>query len=187
MTGKTNPLSDPAKTGSDSQIIEGLKRRDPGAMTDLYDRHGSIVYSVVCRMVGTGGKAEEIVQETFLCVWTRAHLIEGTAGALGPWLLTIARNLALASNTACDQQRRSEPTSHAFMSAPASFDPTRPFSNHTERLRRAFTDLAPEQRAVIELTYFENLSQTEISELMGKPLGVVKIWMRTALGVLRKS
>lgn len=79
----------------DSRTIEGLKRRDPCAMKDLYDRYGRLVYSVVYRIIGNGGETEEIVQETFLRVWTRAHLIDDSRATLGPWVLAIARNLAI--------------------------------------------------------------------------------------------
>jgi len=64
-------------------------------MVDLYDRYGRIVYSVVYRIVRNSGEAEEIVQDIFLRVWTRAHLVEDSCSTLGPWLLTITRNLAL--------------------------------------------------------------------------------------------
>jgi RNA polymerase sigma-70 factor (ECF subfamily) len=71
---------------NDIQTIAGLKRQDPGAMVDLYDRYGRIVYSVVYRIVRNSGEAEEIVQEIFLRVWTCAHLVEDSCRTLGPWL-----------------------------------------------------------------------------------------------------
>jgi len=157
-------------------------------MTELYDRYGRIVHSVVYRIVGNAGEAEEIVQEIFLRVWMRAHLIDDSRSALRPWLLTLTRNLAI------DYRRKAgfrvgdaEPTSGELISAPVCFAPARATSDHGERLRRAIADLPPEQRTVIAFAYVEGMSQAEISERMGKPLGTVKTWARTALGNLRKE
>jgi RNA polymerase sigma-70 factor (ECF subfamily) len=157
-------------------------------MADLYDRYGRIVYSIVNRIVGNSGEAEEVVQEIFLRVWTRTHLIDGTRATVAPWLQTIARNLAIDHiRTAAHQDQRRDPVSYQFIPAPVSFQPALRLSNDAEQLRRAFDALTPNQRTVIEFAYFDGLTQNEIAERLGKPLGTIKTWARTALNVLRKS
>ena len=157
-------------------------------MADLYDRYARILYSVVYRIVGNGGEAEEIVQEIFLRVWTRAHLIDDSRTKLRPWLLTIAHNLAIDHlRKAGGRVGNLERIPDEFIPAAASFVPTRYRSDHAERLRRAIADLPHEQQTVIAFAYVEGMSHSEISERMGKPLGTVKTWSRTALGSLRKS
>jgi RNA polymerase sigma-70 factor, ECF subfamily len=178
-------LSASREKESDSRTIEGLKRRDPGAMTALYDRYGRIVYSVVYRIVGNGGEAEEIVQESFFRVWKRAHLIDDSCDTLRPWLLIIARNLSIDHlRSANGRNRCFERWGYNFLPVPVPMDH---FSDHAEQLRRAFVDLPLEQRTVLEFAYFEGLSQTEIADRMQKPLGTVKTWVRTGLENLRKS
>jgi len=155
-------------------------------MSDLYERYGRIVYSVVYRMIGNGGEAEEIVQEVFLRVWTRAHQIDASCGALGPWILTIARNASIDYiRTKSNRAWRFEPAYSDLMADPASLGPT--ISDRATEIRGAFKNLPAEQRNVIELAYFEGLSQSEISERIGRPLGTVKTWARLALGSLRRS
>jgi RNA polymerase sigma-70 factor (ECF subfamily) len=171
---------------SDSQIIGGLKERDPTSMSDLYDRYGGMVYAVAYRMVRNRGEAEDLVQERFLRVWTRAHLIDDSRGTLRPWLLTITRNVVIDHVRAKDGCAwRFEPTSYEQVPDAASYCPE--LAQRRERLLGAFAQLPADQRSAIEFAYFEGLSQSEISERMGRPLGTVKTWLRTALGSLRTS
>jgi RNA polymerase sigma factor (sigma-70 family) len=169
----------------ESRIIDGLKCRDPGAMHDLYLCHGRLVYSAVLRIVGNGGEAEEIAQETFLRVWTRAYLIDNSAGTLRPWLLTIARNLSIDYLRAA-RDRHFEYTNYESFPSPTVCHPQGFSSDRAGVLRDALAGLPPEQRAVIEFTYFEGMSKTEIAARMRKPVGTVKTWSRAALINLRK-
>src|SRR3954464_3789282 len=79
----------------DPDLAARLKRRDPQAMADLYDRYGRLAYSVILRIVRDGATAEDLVQETFLRVWNRMQGFDCERGSLGPWLLAIARNRAI--------------------------------------------------------------------------------------------
>ena len=92
--------------GNEQDLIERLHRRDPDAMSDLYDRYSRIVYSVIMRVVRNAAVAEELSQETFLRAWNRSGDFDATRGKIGPWLLTIARNRAIdyLRSTAGQQQ-----------------------------------------------------------------------------------
>lgn len=93
-------------TGSDSELMERLRRRDPDAMSDLYDRYGRVVFSVILRIVRNAAVAEELSQEAFLRAWNRAEGFDADRGRIAPWLLTIARNRAInyLRSTAGQQQ-----------------------------------------------------------------------------------
>src|ERR1022692_619175 len=78
-------------------LIVRLQHRDPKALAELYDSYGRAAFALVLRVVRDRAIAEDLVQETFLRVWNRAHLIDSEKGALGPWLLAIARNRAIRS------------------------------------------------------------------------------------------
>jgi len=86
--------------------MERLRRRDPDAMSDLYDRYGRVVYSVILRIVRNAAVAEELSQEAFLRAWNRAEGFDADRGRIAPWLLTIARNRAInyLRSTAGQQQ-----------------------------------------------------------------------------------
>src|SRR5947209_17849419 len=79
----------------DAALAARLKDRDTRAMSDLYDRYGRLAYSVIFRIVRNGAAAEDLVQETFLRVWNRVQSFDAEKGALGHWVLTVARNRAI--------------------------------------------------------------------------------------------
>lgn len=174
----------------DEDLARRLRQRDARAMSDLYDRFGRLAFSVILSIVRDASTAEDLVQETFLRVWNRIHAFEAGRGALGPWLLAIARNRAI------DHVRslRSRMDRNSFeldaREHPSLFvDMERDVFN-TDRARlikRAISRLNENQRTVIELAYYEGLSQTEMAEKMGQPLGTVKTWVRSALRSLREE
>lgn len=173
----------------DRALAERLQRRDPQAVAELYDRYGRLVYALIFRIVRDTGVAEDLVQETFLRVWNRSKGFDAEKGALGPWLLAVARNRAIDYlRSTIGRLRNSlelEETEH-----PSQFlDLEKEIlnSDRVRRVRDAFQRLSPNQREVIEMAYFQGLSQTEMAEKMGQPLGTVKTWVRTALQILREE
>jgi RNA polymerase sigma-70 factor, ECF subfamily len=174
--------------GDDSELAARLKRRDPNAMADLYDRYGRLVYSLIFRVVRDTGIAEDLTQETFLRVWNRVHAFDTEKGALGPWVLTVARNRAIDYLRSVDGRMKQGALDLEVLERPGAFsDLDRDIvnSDRARRLRAAFARLNPNQQMVIELAYFEGLSQTEMAERTKQPLGTVKTWVRSALKVLR--
>jgi RNA polymerase sigma-70 factor, ECF subfamily len=172
---------------SDAELARRLQRRDPKALADLYDRYGRLVYALIVRVVRDGGIAEDLVQETFLRAWNRMQGFDAEKGGLGPWLMAVARNRAIDYlRSAAGRMRNAtelQDTEH-----PALFADMEKEMLNSDRVRRvkvAMEKLAPTQRTVIELAYFEGLSQAEMADRMGQPLGTVKTWVRTALKSLR--
>jgi RNA polymerase sigma-70 factor (ECF subfamily) len=175
---------------SDPDLAERLKRREPQAMADLYDRYGRLTYSVILRMVRDPHLAEDLVQETFLRVWNRVQAFDSERGALGPWLLAVARNRAIDYLRSVDGRMARSSFELVEMENPSLFanlEKQVVVSDQASRIRRAMSKLSASQRSVIELAYFEGLSQTEMAEKMGQPLGTIKTWMRTALKNLRED
>jgi RNA polymerase sigma-70 factor (ECF subfamily) len=173
---------------SDPELAGRLKRRDPQAMADLYDRYGRLVYSLIVRIVRDGALAEDLMQETFLRVWNRGQAFDEERGALGPWLLTVARNRAIDYIRSVDGRMARSAYELVEMENPALFanlESQMVNSDQARRIREALTKLNPTQRSVIELAYFDGLSQTEMAEKMGQPLGTIKTWVQTALRNLR--
>lgn len=173
--------------GSDVELIERLQRHDPQALADLYDRYGRLVYSLILRVVRDSGTAEDLVQETFLRVWNRAQGLDSNKGSIGPWLLAVARNRAIDYLRSAGGRERNalefEETDHPALYTDMEHDLIT--SDSARRIKTAMDRLSPNQRQVIELAYFEGLSQTEMAERMGQPLGTVKTWVRAALKNLR--
>ncbi len=174
---------------SDRNLALRLKRRESAAMSELYDRFGRVAYSVIFTIVRDTGIAEDLVQETFLRVWNRMNAFDAERGALGPWLLTVARNRAIdhirsaearMSRNAYELEERQHPS--LFANAEQEIVT----ADEVRRIQSALASLNKNQKRVIELAYFEGLSQTEIAEKLGEPLGTVKTWARSALKRLRE-
>jgi RNA polymerase sigma-70 factor (ECF subfamily) len=171
----------------DTNLVARMQRRDPNALAELYDRYGRITFSLIIRIVRDAATAEDLVQETFLRVWNRVHGFDAQKGSMGPWLLAVARNRAIDYLRSAGGRERNavefEESDH-----PALYcDMERELltSDKVRRVKLAVEKLSPNHRQVIELAYFEGLSQTEMAERMGQPLGTVKTWVRAALKTLR--
>ena len=175
------------RTEGDAELVLRLQRRDPQALADLYDRYGRLVYSLILRVVRDTGVAEDLVQETFLRVWNRVQGFDAEKGSVGPWLLAVARNRAIDYLRSTTGRARNslelEATEHPALFSDMEKDLLR--SDRTRRVKDAMGKLTANQRQVIEMAYFEGLSQTEMADRMGQPLGTVKTWVRTALKILR--
>jgi RNA polymerase sigma-70 factor (ECF subfamily) len=183
-------LSDSA---NDAELARRLQRREHQAMADLYDRFGRLAYSLIYAIVRDTGVAEDLVQETFLRIWNRVQGFDPDRGALGPWLLAVARNRAIdyirsararMDRNVCELdffERAEHGTSRNFV------DMERDVLNadSARRIKAAMASLNQNQQKVIELAYYEGLSQTEMAERLGQPLGTVKTWVRTALKHLK--
>jgi RNA polymerase sigma-70 factor (ECF subfamily) len=171
-------------------LTEGSRRHDPQAVGDLYDSMGAMVYSVILEIVRDPAIAEDLVQDTFVRVWKQSHQFSGDAGSLDRWLLAIARNSSIdylrAIRRKPEQGGHSTDAEGRWGYLPEAFELP---SGAADALavRDAIRRLAPQPRRVIELAYYQGLSQTEIAERMGQPLGTIKTWTRGALKSLREA
>ena len=174
----------------DRELAERLKRRDQQAMGDLYDRYGRLAYALIYRIVKDNGIAEDLMQETFLRVWNRAAAFDSDKGSLGAWVMTVARNRAIDYIRSVQNRMRENIYELDASDNPVLFTTIEASilnSDRARRLKQAFESLSANQRLVIELAYYEGLSQTEMAERIKQPLGTVKTWCRTALLKLREE
>ena len=174
----------------DGDLAQRLRARDGGAMRELYDRYGRLVYSLILRVVRNSAVAEDLVQETFLRVWNRMQAFDQERGALGPWVLAVARNRAIDYLRSTDGRMSAGTLELDRLELPGQFCDFEDRALSLDRARRlkdAFEKLTPNQKIVVELAYYEGLSQTEMAERLKQPLGTVKTWVRSALQVLREE
>jgi RNA polymerase sigma-70 factor, ECF subfamily len=174
----------------DADLAAKLRARDPRAIARLYKRYGRAAYSLILRMVRDRAAAEDLVQETFFRIWNRARSFDRRRGALGPWILTFARNRAI------DHLRSASGRGAAGALELSRWEPTGLFTqiedsalsiDRLRRLKAAFEKLPPHQRTAIELAYFEGLTYTEMAERIEQPLDTVKTSVRMALKTLRQA
>lgn len=174
--------SDAASTEPlDSALLRRVGEGDRDAFEQLYERYARAVFGLALRRLGDRDQAEDALQETFASVWRSARSYRPERGPAAPWLFAVARNAVV------DRARaRREPTAEPLDTASAEAGP----AERAEagwvawRLHRAFEDLPPAERVVLELAYWGGMSQSEISEFLAIPLGTVKTRTRNGLARL---
>lgn len=193
MNPSERELSYSSETRSNADDVALIRRMcdaDETALGALYDRWVRSLYSLILQMLKDPDEAEDVVEETFWQAWRKASSYEPSKGAVSTWLLTIGRRKAL-DRIRARRRYKEEPIGRdqTFANLPApGLDP----SEQTEgqelkaHVRAALQELPSEQREVLELGYFKGLSQTEIAEATGQPLGTVKTRMRLAMQKLRE-
>jgi len=180
-------------SANDAELARRLQKREPQAMADLYDRFGRLAYSLIFSIVRDTGVAEDLVQETFMRVWNRAGAFDAERGALGTWLMAVARNRAIDHiRSASARMDRNvyeldlfERPEHGTSSSLVDMDRDVLNADSARRVKAAMAKLSQNHQKVIELAYYEGLSQTEMAERLGQPLGTIKTWVRTALKHLK--
>src|SRR5580704_14710504 len=141
----------------EGDLARRLKARDPHAMSDLYNRYGRVAYSLIYRIVRNGAASEDLVQETFLRVWNRVQSFDPDKGALGPWVLTVARNRAIDYVRSVDGRMSQGALELDRLENPilfSNFEDTALTIDRVQRLKGAVEKLSPNQRLVIELAYY---------------------------------
>lgn len=154
------------------------------ALREVYDRLGGRVLAIGRAILGDGAEAEDVVQETFVEVWRRAKEYDPARGAPEAWVVVIARTRALNRRRARVGAGRTADAAAREPDAPVPApDELAAIAAGRSRLASALEQLPVEQRKVIELAYFEGLSQREIADKLAQPLGTIKT--RAKLGLER--
>ena len=177
----------------DLTLLQRIAARDDAAMAELYDRHSRVAYAIVRRIVQSPSDAEEVLQETFVRVWSRADTYDARLGSPAAWVVRIARNRAIDRLRA--RQARADvnaPVPVADRDArgrelPSPDTPETVLqSTHAAlAIRGAVAALPAAQRALIEAAFFEGYTHQELSARFGVPLGTVKTRIRSGLVSLR--
>ncbi len=172
----------------DLELVNRVAQGDERAFLMLYDRYAARIYALTLRILNDSMLAEEATQDTFLKLWSRARLYLSERGSLLLWLLTIARRTALDRLRL--EARRPMLSDANDPEDGWQFIPdldTVPEESRWRSLYFAVQSLQPEHRQVIELAYYQGLSQSEIAEVLGWPLGTVKTRLRAAMEHLREK
>jgi RNA polymerase sigma-70 factor (ECF subfamily) len=192
------PPRSPRASDGDADLLRRMASGDESALGALYDRWSAQVHALVLHLLRDGDEAEDVVEEVFWQAWRQAARYESARGTVATWMLTIARSRAL-DRLRARRRLREEPMPETASDTEIDERAEDPsvFTEAGERrkiVRAALEALPQEQREALELAYFGGLSQTEIAEKTGLPLGTVKTRMRLAmlklkerLSVLRES
>ena len=196
-TAATEPASMVGSPEADLALVRRMQAGDEQALSVFYGRWFPVVNCLVARILKSAEDVEDVVEETFWQAWRQASRFSADRGSVQNWLLTIARSRALDRLRAARRLREDsiddapagEPeNASAAVTLPSTSDPSLD-AEHSERKQLvvvALSELPREQREALELGYFGGLSQTEIAERTGQPLGTVKTRMRLAMLKLKE-
>jgi RNA polymerase sigma-70 factor (ECF subfamily) len=167
---------------ADEPLLRLVAGGDSRALRSLYDRHAPAALALAFRILRTRSEAEEVVQDAFVEVWRRAKAFDPRRGTASSFVLNVCRSRAL-------DRLRARGTAERTAAASAREEPEPPplpiesavQRQDRERVQRALAALPAEQRGTIELAYFAGLTQREIADRLGQPLGTVKTRVRLAL------
>ncbi len=174
---------------ADTDLVERLGQRDEQALLALYRRYGGLVYSVAWRILDNAQDAEEVTQDVFLRLWRPGHGYDSTRGSLAAWLSITARHAAIDRFR---KTRRREPGSlvTSIDQSPQLWETLSAETGDEDERRRSVAAmvhrLAEPQREAIILAFFYGLPQSEIAEVLNRPLGTVKSHIRQGMERLRQ-
>jgi RNA polymerase sigma-70 factor (ECF subfamily) len=175
-----------------SSLLPAVAHGDLAAFEQLYDRHSSTLYAVLLRILSNPDDAQEVLQETFVKAWTNAKMFDSVRGSDVAWLISIARSRGIdrlrsrrVRGDREDEAGRAMSSSAGFVEARTGADDAMQ-SEERMAVRGALAELPEPQRIALSLAYFEGLSQSEIAEKLGEPLGTIKTRMQLGMKKLRE-
>jgi RNA polymerase sigma-70 factor (ECF subfamily) len=179
---------------TDLSLLQRIATRDAAALAELYDRHSRLLFGLILRIVRDRGEAEDILQEAFVRIWTRAGIYDARVGGPLPWIVRLARNCAIDRLRA--RQVRAAVDAPAIEVAgvqvaapPAAIQTPEAAVMGAER-RQTVTDalggLPAVQRQLIEAAFFEGYTHSELAQRFGLPLGTVKTRIRAGMIAMRQ-
>ncbi len=174
-------------TASDADVLQAMRSGQADALSALYERYSRVVYALALRLLTHPQEAEDLTHEVFLSIWQR-NLYNPDRGSLSSFLMMMTRSRAI-------DKLRSRGSKGRFLqrwkglvrSDSGSPSPLEQLSieERSQRVHEALAQIPDTERQVLEIAYFEGLSQSEIADRLNMPLGTVKSRSRQGLTKLR--
>jgi RNA polymerase sigma-70 factor, ECF subfamily len=169
---------------SDDELVGRIARGDEQALAELYDRYGRPAYRLAVRILRDAALAEDAVQDAFLAAWRTAAGFDPRRGSAATWLMTLVHRRTV-DVVRREDRRRAGVLDDAPVASGDATDDAAELREQRRAVQSALAQLGAAEREALELAYYGGLSQSEIAERLGVPLGTVKSRMFTGLGRLR--
>ena len=180
------------RTATAATLLPAVAGGDVSAFEQLYDRYSSTVYGLLLRILANPEDAQEVLQETFVKAWSSAKMFDAVRGSEVAWLISIARSRGIdrlrSRKIRVDRENdagREISIHSSFVDKSTGADQAIQAEERTA-VRGALAELPEAQRVALELAYFEGMSQSEIAERLGEPLGTIKTRMQLGMKKLRE-
>lgn len=175
----------------DLRLMKSIKQKDQFAFSALYEQYSPVVYTMLLRMLKSTAETEDVMQEVFLQIWNKARSFAEEKGSVYTWVMTIARRKAIDRirtraggiplNT--DSVEAATVPDAAYTSNPLTSAIS---AEYEQFMRNGLAVLGGDERTVIELSYYEGFTQSQIAQQLDMPLGTVKTRMRQGMMTLRE-
>jgi len=172
------------------ELIRRVAKGDAGAFASLYDRLSPVLYGMALRIMNDAGEAEDVLQDGFLYIWRQASAFDPGRGSSFAWVVMIVRNKAIDKLRVRQRGERlhervtSFPELFSDRDEQSALEPV--LRERQSEVRSALSEVSPEQRQALELSYFSGLTHEQIAARLGAPLGTVKARIRRGLLRLRE-
>lgn len=176
--------------GSLAALLTSSGEGDEGALARLYGATGRRVFGLALHILSDRNDAEEATLDAYTAIWRHAGSYESSQGSPIAWILAITRSKAIDRLRARRRRASEQPLPDGTLDLEAPAPGPEALASAGERcieVRRALSELPRDQRVAIELTYFRGLSQREVADALGAPLGTVKSRVRLGLSSLRRQ
>lgn len=178
----------------DRNIMARIKARDASALSELYDQYSRLLFGLILSILKKRVEAEDTLQEVFTQIWEKAEQFDLERGTVYSWIVSLTRNKAidrLRSKVYKEQKKQSASLDNKDVFYPLYSDETDPLeqtilSDRAKKLRDALDQISDKQRKVLQVAYFNGMSQSEIADEYDIPLGTVKTRMRDGMIKLRE-
>ncbi|MAS95514.1 MAG: RNA polymerase subunit sigma [Verrucomicrobiales bacterium] len=190
---KQNPETRPYDDEADARMLAGIANGDRRNFQQLHDRYDGLLFTTIEKVLNDREDSQEVLQEVMFSLWKKAHLYHPGRGRPVTWLASMARNRAIDRLRAKQRQAKLKnayqseidisPRGSAGVSGPEAARRR----DNCRKVRSAVLELTDVQREAIEKVYFQGLTQQEIANELGEPLGTVKARIRRGLAKLRKT
>jgi RNA polymerase sigma-70 factor (ECF subfamily) len=176
---------------TDADILQAWRSGSSQAFGIFYDRYGELIYRLALRILGNSQEAEDLTQEIFILL-SRNTNYDSKRGSIATYLTVLTRSRAIdrIRKTRSQQQhleRWEQNLAIDYDPRNSSLMETMSLAERSEKVKAALANLPDKHRQVLEMAYFDGLSQTEIAKALDTPLGTVKSWARNGLIRLRES
>jgi RNA polymerase sigma factor (sigma-70 family) len=183
--GGQRDMTEDAAATSDESLLARVASGDDDALGSLYDRFSRVSYGLALRILRDERLAEDAVQDAFLAVWRQAASFRPERANARTWVLTFVHRRAV-DLVRREERRRGEPLEPELEPSTGTAAEAAELREQREAVQRALAQLPEEQRRPIELAYYAGMSQSELAERLGEPLGTIKSRMFTGLKRLRE-
>jgi RNA polymerase sigma-70 factor (ECF subfamily) len=190
MSAQNSSVQCATTPDEDRLVVHRITQGDQAALSELYDRFAGLLLALARRVLHNDQDAEEILQEVFLQVWHQAGRYDPSRSSVSTWLVLITRSRSIdrlrsrqVKDRTLQNLQQENPNRHASPEGPGSVL----WTQRRQRLRHAMQDLPLEQQQILQLAFFKGLTQSEIANSTGIPLGTVKTRTLLAMKKLRKA